>query len=150
MAVQEVIDWVEDQTNGSSWDNTLLLVTADHETGGLTVEQNNGTHHYPDVRWYSDLSLYVTDHWNHTNETVPAYAKGVNADLVAGMLNNTDLFYIAKGETPPTSLANTSTLTDLASWEVEVTDIETFVTIADNIVLADEVLSLSGANDKIG
>ena len=150
LAVQEVIDWVEDQSNGSTWDNTLLIVTADHETGGLSVEQNNGTHHSPDVTWYSDPSPYVTDHWSHTNATVPAYAKGVNADLVEGVLNNTDLFYIAKGETPPTSLANTSILTDLASWEAEVTDIETFVTKADNIVLADEVLSLSEVNDKIG
>ena len=35
-AVQEVIDWVEDPNNGSSWSNTLLIVTGDHETGYLT------------------------------------------------------------------------------------------------------------------
>ena len=34
-AVQAVIDWVEDPSNGSNWDNTLLIVTADHECGHL-------------------------------------------------------------------------------------------------------------------
>jgi alkaline phosphatase len=36
-AVQAVIDWVDDPDNDSTWDNTLVLVTADHETGYLTA-----------------------------------------------------------------------------------------------------------------
>ena len=36
-AVQAVIDWVEALTNSSSWDNTLVIVTGDHETGFLTA-----------------------------------------------------------------------------------------------------------------
>ena len=39
-AVQAVADWVEDSTNGSSWLNTLLIVTGDHETGYLTAGPN--------------------------------------------------------------------------------------------------------------
>jgi alkaline phosphatase len=36
-AVQVVIDWVEDTSNDSSWDNTLVIITADHETGYLAA-----------------------------------------------------------------------------------------------------------------
>ncbi|MDR4506253.1 MAG: alkaline phosphatase [Candidatus Scalindua sp.] len=39
-AVQAVIDWVEDETNDSSWNNTLVIVTSDHETGYLTPSRN--------------------------------------------------------------------------------------------------------------
>jgi len=36
-AVQAVIDWVEDPSNGSDWNNTLVIVTGDHESGYLTA-----------------------------------------------------------------------------------------------------------------
>ncbi|RZV71982.1 MAG: tandem-95 repeat protein [Candidatus Scalindua sp. SCAELEC01] len=36
-AAQAVIDWVENTSNGSSWSNTLVIITADHETGYLTT-----------------------------------------------------------------------------------------------------------------
>jgi len=36
-AAQAVIDWVDDPANDSTWDNTLVIVTADHETGYLTA-----------------------------------------------------------------------------------------------------------------
>src|SRR4030043_819028 len=36
-AVQTVINWVNDTTNGSHWGNTLVIVTGDHECGYLTA-----------------------------------------------------------------------------------------------------------------
>lgn len=36
-AVLEVVSWIEDNSNGSSWDNTLVIVTGDHESGYLTA-----------------------------------------------------------------------------------------------------------------
>lgn len=36
-AVQAVEDWVDDPSNAVTWDNTLVLVTADHESGFLTA-----------------------------------------------------------------------------------------------------------------
>jgi alkaline phosphatase len=36
-AVAAVVDWVDDPTNGSTWGNTLVVVTGDHETGYLTA-----------------------------------------------------------------------------------------------------------------
>ncbi len=36
-AIQAVIDWVNDPYNASDWENTLVIITADHETGYLTA-----------------------------------------------------------------------------------------------------------------
>ncbi|RMD59953.1 MAG: alkaline phosphatase, partial [Nitrospirae bacterium] len=36
-AVRTVVDWVEDTTNDSSWANTLVIVTGDHDCGYLTA-----------------------------------------------------------------------------------------------------------------
>ncbi len=36
-AVQTVTDWVDDPSNDSDWNNTLLVVTGDHECGYLTA-----------------------------------------------------------------------------------------------------------------
>jgi len=36
-AVETVVNWVENPANGSSWENTLVLVTGDHECGYLTA-----------------------------------------------------------------------------------------------------------------
>jgi alkaline phosphatase len=79
-AVQEVIDWAAGRTD------TLILVTADHETGGLFVSENNGQGYFPTVTWSTD---------SHTDANVGAYAWGVNAELVSGSLDNTDFFAIA-------------------------------------------------------
>ncbi len=78
-SVQVALDWAAGR------DDTLILVTADHETGGLTVLADNpGT--YPTVSWSTG---------GHTGANVPVYAWGANASLVSGVLDNTDIFEIA-------------------------------------------------------
>ena len=62
--------------------DTLVLVTADHETGGLEVLRNNGRGNLPDVSWSTD---------GHTGANVPVYALGRNASSVSGVMDNTDL-----------------------------------------------------------
>ena len=79
-AVQVALDWAQGKFD------TLIIVTADHETGGLTVLQNNGQGIFPTVTWNSA---------NHTGANVPVYAWGVNAELVSGVMDNTDLFEVA-------------------------------------------------------
>lgn len=68
-------------------------MTADHETGGLTVQQNNGQGNFPSVLWSGT---------GHTSANVPVYAWGVNADLVSGVMDNTDLFDVATAPEPTT------------------------------------------------
>lgn len=77
-AVGYAITWAQGRTD------TLILVTADHETGGLTVT-DNGAEAYPTASWTS------TD---HTATNVPVYAWGPNADMVGGVMDNTDIWYV--------------------------------------------------------
>lgn len=102
--VDSVIAWIE---KNSSWDETLLIVTADHETGFVADEtfredsillnhwqiKDNGVGNMPGMAYYSD---------SHTNQLVPLFAKGVGAqaltryadewDFVRGKyLNNSEI-----------------------------------------------------------
>lgn len=86
-AVQVALDWA------ASRDDTLILVTADHETGGLKVTQDNGTAAYPTVTWSTT---------GHTGVTVPAFAWGLEAERVTGLLDNTDIHRICTGKPIPT------------------------------------------------
>lgn len=85
-AVDAVVDWVE--TN-SSWDDTLLVVTADHETGYLGgaeddpnfTEMTGEAGQLPTVGWSSG---------NHTNHLVPYFFKGAGSDAILGSAVGTD------------------------------------------------------------
>jgi alkaline phosphatase len=81
-SVEAAVEWIEEN---SSWDETLMIVTADHETGYLLGPgsgpdadpihqplENNGEGEMPGVEWYSQF---------HTNELVPLYARGPGASL---------------------------------------------------------------------
>jgi alkaline phosphatase len=69
--------------------NTLLLVTSDHETGGLEVLQNRGEGQVPAVRWSTT---------GHTALEVPVFAAGPGAEAVTRITDNTDLYHILLGE----------------------------------------------------
>lgn len=100
-SVQAVVDWVNAHSN---WDETLLIVTADHETGGLFGDgaagffdvnndgvftagidyahmADNGEGSMPGHAWFSG---------SHTNQLVPVYAKGAGADLFYDNIIGTD------------------------------------------------------------
>jgi alkaline phosphatase len=83
-AVSEVLSWMEGR------DDTLLLVTADHETGGLDVRNGRGQGQLPDHSWTmprgSDGTL------THSGRRVPVYAKGQGEGEFAGSYDNTDIF----------------------------------------------------------
>ena len=76
-AVQVVTEWAKVHSD------TLIMVTADHETGGLTVLQNNGQGVFPTVSWSTS---------GHTGVNVGVYATGENAQLFTGTINNTDIY----------------------------------------------------------
>lgn len=71
--------------------NTLVIVTADHETGGLRINRRidrlspekaqKKVRHF--VRWKK---------FYHTNTNVPVYAFGPGAELFQGTMENTDIF----------------------------------------------------------
>ncbi len=84
-ALQLVLDWAEERND------TLIIVTSDHETGGLSVVQNNGAGNWPDVTWSTT---------GHTAWKVPIYADGPNAHYVSGVLDNTDIFALTTDPRP--------------------------------------------------
>ncbi|UCF17269.1 MAG: alkaline phosphatase, partial [Phycisphaerales bacterium] len=87
-AVLEVIEFDNTVRLTMDWAagrDALVLVTADHETGGLTVLANNGANVLPTVEWRS---------LSHTGANVPVYAWGVNAAMVSGVMDNTEMFGI--------------------------------------------------------
>lgn len=87
-AVQAGYDWA------SSRRDTLILVTADHETGGLAVDGILGDDGYPVASWTTT---------GHTGRNVPVYASGLNAGLVAGTLDNTDMVSLCTTDTAPSN-----------------------------------------------
>ncbi len=94
--VEAVVEWVEIH---SRWEDTLLIVTSDHETGYITgpgsgVEMpdgdlsktwiplvNKGKGKVPEMEWHSDY---------HTNSLVPLYAKGYGSERFAALADETD------------------------------------------------------------
>ena len=77
--VQVATDWVQGRTD------TLIIVTADHETGGLKVLENNGIGVFPTVSWSTG---------GHTTTNIPVYAWGPNAACISGVMDNTDFFNV--------------------------------------------------------
>lgn len=91
-AVATVIEWVETY---SSWDETLLIVTSDHETGGIwgegTYALGSGETRYDPERdefvefraiqdrGVGEIPGYQFASGNHTNDLVPLWAHGVGA-----------------------------------------------------------------------
>ena len=63
--------------------HTLVIVTADHETGGVTLTGGNREAHKV------KLSFSTKD---HTAVMVPVYAYGPGADKFMGIYDNTDIF----------------------------------------------------------
>lgn len=78
-AVHVAVDWAESE---DLFGETLILVTADHETAGVVVTQDNGPGEHPDVQYTSDLVFYDGfPAYVHTAANVPIYAHGKNAVL---------------------------------------------------------------------
>ncbi|WP_262485780.1 alkaline phosphatase [Cnuella takakiae] len=63
---------------------TLVIVTADHETGGLTLHGGDYASGYV-------AGLFATD--DHTAAPVPVFAYGPGAQLFGGVYENTAIFH---------------------------------------------------------
>lgn len=63
--------------------NTLVIVTADHETGGMAI--------MPGSKMNKPTLAFTTN--NHTATVVPVFAFGPGAELFSGIFDNTDLYH---------------------------------------------------------
>ena len=78
-AVKAALTWAGNRSD------TLIIVTADHETGGLAVQADNGPGNEPDVTWSSP---------GHTGTNVGIFAVGPGSEAVGGAIDNTDVYRI--------------------------------------------------------
>lgn len=87
-AVEAVVAWVDAHSN---WNETLLVLTADHETGLIWGPQSDkvpfdpivdqGPHRIPKMLYNSKT---------HSNSLVPVYAKGARSELLARLVIGED------------------------------------------------------------
>jgi alkaline phosphatase len=91
-AVEATISWVN---RNSNWNETIVIVTGDHETGYLTGPgsgqfatgpvwnplTNFGKYLQPGMEWHSG---------SHTNSLIPFYAKGAQAEQFTAVAVNVD------------------------------------------------------------
>lgn len=84
-AVDSVVAWVEEN---SSWDETLLIVTADHETGYLSGQD--------ELPWRAmageadQVPAHTYYSGNHTNQVVPFFFRGAGSEDIAAGVTGTD------------------------------------------------------------
>ena len=62
--------------------NTLVVVTADHETGGLTIVDPEGKYKRTDFKWSTG---------SHSAVFVPVFSYGPGAETFSGIMDNTEI-----------------------------------------------------------
>lgn len=73
-----ILDWAEKDGE------TLVIVTADHETGGVTLPSGDIEEGRNQISFSSP---------NHTGVMVPVFAYGPGSERFSGIMQNTDMFY---------------------------------------------------------
>jgi alkaline phosphatase len=96
-AVEKVVEWVNTNSN---WDETLLIITGDHETGllwgGVPFKAivDKGSRNLPEMKFYST---------NHSNSLIALFAKGAGSEWFQRMADEYDRFrgpFIQNSEIP--------------------------------------------------
>ena len=114
-AVQAVVDWIE--TN-SSWEESLLILTADHECGLLWGPDSYNIAYDPIVdNGQGNMPGLMYNSGSHSNSLVPVYAKGVNSELfdtfadeydpIRGYyIDNTEIFEVMNAAIPEPGISS--------------------------------------------
>lgn len=110
LSVKAVVDYLDANTNGNNWTNTLLIVTADHETGHLWGDDTPASFFDVNGNWTYDVGIDYAHVRNngagvlpgakynsgdHTNALVPLFVKGAGAELFANYVEGTDPYMVA-------------------------------------------------------
>jgi alkaline phosphatase len=76
-AVSVAVEWAAEKQD------ILIIVTADHETGGITMVYDNGAGNIPSVSWTTT---------GHTAENVDLFAAGVGAERLKTVTDNSGIY----------------------------------------------------------
>ncbi len=93
--VNKVLDWQEEHPD------TLVIITSDHETGGIRVWPKGYRKGDKIKVWWT--TALVPGYASHSSQRVPVYARGPNASAVKQRMDNTEIFCLMKNafEGPP-------------------------------------------------
>lgn len=87
-AMESVVKWIE---HNSNWNETLLILTADHETGLLWGPQSHEVAFQPlEDRGPGKLPGMKFNSGNHTNSLVPLFARGAGSRRFLNEVVGTD------------------------------------------------------------
>lgn len=87
MIISEMLEF--DKTIGAVLDfaekdgNTLVVITADHETGGFAIQKES--------KMNDLVTAFTSD--QHTGDLIPVFAFGPGAEQFNGIYENTDIYY---------------------------------------------------------
>lgn len=96
-AVGDVVSWVNRSDTDATWDNTLLVVTSDHDHNlygpdGATVPfqgvVDNGPGNLPGYRWFGGT---------HSNNLIPLYTYGAGSEGILPLADQLDAYTDAQG-----------------------------------------------------
>lgn len=124
-SIQAAMDWI--QKNDPDFSETLIIVTADHEAG-MVWGPNSDTIAFDKIKdnGVGNKPGMIMNSTMHTNEKVPMYAKGVGAELFAGLTDGTDSQYLDKYG-----------MTGLSGWGDEYIDITDIFTVMDSAMVPE-------------
>jgi alkaline phosphatase len=95
--VEAVSAYLDANTNGNNWSNTLVMVTADHDH--LLLGPDSDTVPYQDLvdKGKGRVPGYKWQHNGHSNQPVPIYARGIRAQLIAACAKRLDSYTDKEG-----------------------------------------------------
>ncbi|MEC7262883.1 MAG: alkaline phosphatase, partial [Bacteroidota bacterium] len=97
MMVAEVLDF--DKTLGTVLDyvkehpNTLLVVTADHETGGVSIGKYYEVDEAGNKKELNDKVAVYFNSNQHSGELIPVFAEGKGAENFQGIYENNEIYH---------------------------------------------------------
>jgi alkaline phosphatase len=95
--VAAVSTYLDANTNGNNWSNTLVIVTADHDH--LLLGPDSDTVPYQDLKDNGPGKMpgYKWQNNSHSNQLVPLFTRGAGAALFAGCAKRNDNYTDAQG-----------------------------------------------------
>jgi len=96
-AVEAISAYLDANTNGNNWSNTLVIVTGDHDH--LLLGPDSDTVPFQNLvdKGAGRLPGYKWQHTGHSNQLVPLYARGLGADRFLACAKRRDSFTDREG-----------------------------------------------------